>query len=361
LKDKLSIRVFISKSHPLSKEKEIYLSSSYPNSGGCGSSTNESQLGKRPKRERGEGKKRERKRKEKEEEEILLKKGVLLQAPPTPTILIELGILKGVLKPFNSSHFINHSHFFNPILTFAEFFKPISLCMVLNSSKDFAKSYFELMLPTRFHITQSKPIFFCEVGLVYFQVTFNNTTRPSSFVLYFRYPLALVQKTLQLLSNSCHHKFLLGFLSLPQVVQHKEQNHLVNNIRQLNDVFFTITPSIHGPFQIFMKINDNTYQLDLPFKYGVHSTFNISDLIPFVGTVDDEHQDLRSNPLQEGRDDVTPTSPTSSQGIPSSRSPSRGPIIRGMLKKIQLGLIQNGPNPHGLITLFTWANEDVMI
>ena len=72
-------------------------------------------------------------KKEKEEEEILLNKGVLLKAPSNPTILIESGILKGVLKSFNSSHFINHSHFFNPIFPFVEFFKPISLPMVLNS------------------------------------------------------------------------------------------------------------------------------------------------------------------------------------------------------------------------------------
>jgi len=58
-------------------------------------------------------------KKEKEEEEILLKKGVLLKAPPTPTILIKSRILKGVLKSFNSSHFINHSHFFKPIFTLA--------------------------------------------------------------------------------------------------------------------------------------------------------------------------------------------------------------------------------------------------
>jgi len=44
-----------------------------------------------------------------------------------------------------------------------------------------------------------------------------------------------------------------------------------------------------------------------------------------------------------------------------SQSPSRGPITRGMLKKIQLGFIQDGPNPHGLLTLFTWAKEDVKI
>jgi len=46
---------------------------------------------------------------------------------------------------------------------------------------------------------------------------------------------------------------------------------------------------------------------------------------------------------------------------PSSLSPSRGPITRGMLKKIQLGFIPDGPNPHALLTLFTWAKEDVKI
>jgi len=32
-----------------------------------------------------------------------------------------------------------------------------------------------------------------------------------------------------------------------------------------------------------------------------------------------------------------------------------------MLKKIQLGFIEDGPNPHGLLILFTWAKEDVKI
>jgi len=59
--------------------------------------------------------------------------------------------------------------------------------------------------------------------------------------------------------------------------------------------------------------------------------------------------------------DVTPISPTSSQSTLSSPSPSRGPITRSMLKKIQLNFIQDGPNSHGLLTLFTWAKEDVKI
>ena len=77
--------------------------------------------------------------------------------------------------------------------------------------------------------------------------------------------------------------------------------------------------------------------------------------------MDDEHQDLRSNPLHGGGDDVTPTSPVSRQGILSSPSPSRGLITRCMLKKIQLGFIQDGPNPHVLLKLITWAREDVKI
>ena len=109
------------------------------------------------------------------------------------------------------------------------------------------------MLPTRFETTQSTQNYFCEVGLVHLQVTFNNTTRPS-FVLYFRYNLA--------------------------------------------------------------------------YQYGVHSTFNIYHLIPFVGFMDDEHhQDLRANPLQGGGDDVIPIS--LSPNASTSPSPPRGPPSRG--------------------------------
>jgi len=91
----------------------------------------------------------------KEEEEILLKKGLLLTTPPTPTIILDSKILRGFFESFNSSHFINHSLFFNPLTTFAEFFNPIFLPIVLNSSKDFEKSYFELMLPKRFELTST--------------------------------------------------------------------------------------------------------------------------------------------------------------------------------------------------------------
>ena len=53
--------------------------------------------------------------------------------------------------------------------------------------------------------------------------------------------------------------------------------------------------------------------------------------------------------------------PIHGQHASQSQCPSRSPITRGMLKKIQLGFIQDGPKPHGLLTLFTWAKEDMNI
>ena len=110
-----------------------------------------------------------------------------------------------------------------------------------------------------------------------------------------------------------------------------------------------LSPQGDGPFQMIKKINNNAYQLDLPAEYGVHPTFNITDLDPFVGIFDekDNRQDLRANPLQGGGDDVTPTSP----------SPHQGPITRSMMRKIHMGLSQDDQFNHGLFTLFTWAKE----
>ena len=36
-------------------------------------------------------------------------------------------------------------------------------------------------------------------------------------------------------------------------------------------------------FQVLERINNNAYRLDLLEEYGVSTTFNISDLIPFFG------------------------------------------------------------------------------
>ena len=42
-----------------------------------------------------------------------------------------------------------------------------------------------------------------------------------------------------------------------------------------------LLPRGDGPFQVLERINDNAYKLELPGEYGVHATFNVSDLSPF--------------------------------------------------------------------------------
>ena len=70
-------------------------------------------------------------------------------------------------------------------------------------------------------------------------------------------------------------------------------------------------------------VNNNAYQLDLFEDYGVHATFNVIYLKPFVGSTYNEAQDsnLRINHLQEGGDD--------------GRYPNRGPTTRAMARTIQ--------------------------
>ena len=71
------------------------------------------------------------------------------------------------------------------------------------------------------------------------------------------------------------------------------------------------------------RINNNAYRLDLPEEYGVSTTFNIYDLIPFAGGADIEEEkltDLRSNPLPGEGDDAI--------------LPRKGPITRAMSKRL---------------------------
>ena len=72
------------------------------------------------------------------------------------------------------------------------------------------------------------------------------------------------------------------------------------------------------------RINNNAYRLDLLEEYGVRNTFNIIDLVPFVGVAnsDDEWSaDLRTNPLQKGGDDAI--------------LPRRGPVTEVMARRLQ--------------------------
>lgn len=54
----------------------------------------------------------------------------------------------------------------------------------------------------------------------------------------------------------------------------------------------------NGPFKVLKRINNNAYQIDLEGKYTISSTFNASDLDPYVA----DELDLRSNAFK-GRED----------------------------------------------------------
>jgi len=61
-----------------------------------------------------------------------------------------------------------------------------------------------------------------------------------------------------------------------------------------------LMPRVDGPFQIIRKISDNAYQLDLKGNYDISSSFNVSDLSPFLVDV----PDLWTNPLKGGGNDA---------------------------------------------------------
>jgi len=50
------------------------------------------------------------------------------------------------------------------------------------------------------------------------------------------------------------------------------------------------------PFEVFERINNNAYKLNLPGDYGVSVTFNVTDLSPYLE--DDTLDNLRVNFLQ---------------------------------------------------------------
>jgi hypothetical protein len=90
-------------------------------------------------------------------------------------------------------------------------------------------------------------------------------------------------------------------------------------------------PKANGPFKIIEKINNNTYKLELPPEFGDSSTFNISDLKPYLGAEDT--LESRMTPIQEGEDDEDITH------LDAHNSPPldiKGPITRARARQLNL-------------------------
>ncbi|XP_066354595.1 uncharacterized protein [Miscanthus floridulus] len=90
-----------------------------------------------------------------------------------------------------------------------------------------------------------------------------------------------------------------------------------------------LSPRGDGPFKVLHKINDNAYKIELPPEYSnVSTTFNVKDLLPFVG-----EPESRTTPSQEGE---------ANEDIPSIHSSSNetpldiaGPITRSRAKQLE--------------------------
>jgi len=66
-----------------------------------------------------------------------------------------------------------------------------------------------------------------------------------------------------------------------------------------------LMPLSKGPFEVLERVNDNAYKVDLLGDYNISAAFNFSYLSPCI---DDSYQtDLRTNLLQQGKDDGGPS------------------------------------------------------
>ncbi|KAL4384127.1 hypothetical protein GQ457_15G018010 [Hibiscus cannabinus] len=130
----------------------------------------------------------------------------------------------------------------------------------------------------------------------------------------------------------------LDLLPLPrEQVMNKDGQSKAEYVRQLHQQerfpaqrSSKLLPRGDGPFQVVEKINENAYKLDLPGEYNVSATFNVSDLTPFDGP-----SDLRTNPFQEGEDDV---STSSSAHIADPEVLPQGPVTRSKAKQFREAL-----------------------
>ena len=73
-------------------------------------------------------------------------------------------------------------------------------------------------------------------------------------------------------------------------------------------------PHVDGPFQVRRKINPNAYDVAIPPEWGIPTTFNICDLIPYRGPLE--------IPIEPG---LPPDSTESSLFVPEEDDGPRDP------------------------------------
>ena len=90
-----------------------------------------------------------------------------------------------------------------------------------------------------------------------------------------------------------------------------------------------LMPRAEGPYKVMERVNDNAYKIELPGDYGVHATFNVGDLSPYID--DDGISELRSIPFKGGGNDaISDVSDVQEVLLVIGNEVYEGPMARGV-------------------------------
>jgi len=103
-----------------------------------------------------------------------------------------------------------------------------------------------------------------------------------------------------------------------------------------------LMPRANGPFEVFERINDNAYKVDLPGDYRLSVTFNVADLQAYHE--DDYLADLRIKSSQQGEDDVVPTTIDNEEGPTYQSRSNTSSKVQALVQIVQ----ERQGSAHGL-------------
>lgn len=148
-------------------------------------------------------------------------------------------------------------------------------------------------------------------------------------------------------------------------------NHLQKE-RFPNKMKSKLMPRVDGTFKVLEKVNDNAYKIIIPGEYNVLATFNVKDLLPYFK--DRYDLELRTNPFQEGEDDVLdgkeehpPDLGAATYAGPVTCSQVKGlqatiaSYLKGNLDRLENGSVSSTSlHYHSRGWQKEWTNEEVM-